>query len=237
MLLASVPIRFANETDTDQLAKEQDRAAQGEQVEGIVGDRARAEITRPFRSFEVDKDMDVKRQRLGEPLATIPEEVAGAETSDMMSDDLVPLLHEEARRGRLPEELSSGSSIPKRIKTAYLRVSSVSALQKPSTRTEESIVKSREVHMKHLLDIGAVKDRNRENAIKTRPKILSIRLVDDAHTEKSKWCATEVATNKDPSVFAATSDVDNTSLIDLLAVQTGSRHHVLRRGGRIRPSS
>ena len=45
--------------------------------------------------------------------------------------------------------------------------------------------------------------------------------MDDAHKEKSRYCAREFATFKDPSVFAAASDVDNTSLIDLLAVKRG----------------
>ena len=82
-------------------------------------------------------------------------------------------------------------------------------------------VESREVHIKHVLDTGAVKDRNNEDAIKTGAKILSRRSVDDAHKEKSRWCATEFATHKDSSVFAAAPDVDNTSLIDLLAVKRG----------------
>ena len=62
--------------------------------------------------------------------------------------------------------------------------------------------------------------RNNEDAIKTGAKILSGRRVDDAHKEKSR-CAREFATYKDASVFAAASDVDNTSLIDLLAVKRG----------------
>ena len=52
VLPASVPIRQEGETDTDQVAEEQDRAAQRdrerEQLEGLVDDRARAEVTRPF---------------------------------------------------------------------------------------------------------------------------------------------------------------------------------------------
>ena len=80
VLPASVPIRLAGETDTEK--------------EGNVDDRTRAEITMPFRSIE-DDYMDVKRQRLGEPLATIPEEVAGPETSDMMTDDPVPHVHND----------------------------------------------------------------------------------------------------------------------------------------------
>ena len=45
--------------------------------------------------------------------------------------------------------------------------------------------------------------------------------MDDAHKEKFRYCAREFATFKDPSVFAPASDVDNTSLIDLLAVMRG----------------
>ena len=75
VLPASVPIRLSGETDTDQLAEEQDRAAQNEQMEGIVDERVRAEITRPLRSLEDDNDEEVKRRRLGEPLATIPRRV------------------------------------------------------------------------------------------------------------------------------------------------------------------
>ena len=189
VLPASLPIRLAGETDTNQLSDEQDRAAQREQMEGLLDDRAR-----PFRSLEDDNDKDVKRKRLGEPLDTIPEEVVGVETSDIMTDDTAPL-------------------------------------QKPSTRSEEGIVESREVHIKHLLVTGAVKDWNNEDAIKTGAKILS------GHKEKSRWCAREFATYKFPSVSAAASDADNTSSVDLVAVKKGSRHHVLRPSGRFRSSS
>ena len=222
MLPASVPIRLSGETDTDQLAEEQDRAAQNEQMEGIVDGRVREEITRPLRSIEDDNDVEVKRQRLGEPLATIPE------TSDEMMEDPDPIVHEEWNRERLTKkpsrelvEMSSSSSGPKRMKLSCLRVSNVNAVQKPSTRTEESIAKSRAEHIKHLLEAGSVKDWNREDAIKTGAKILSGKMVDDAHKEKSRYCAREFATFKEPSVFAAASDVDNTSLIDLLAVKRG----------------
>ena len=222
VLPASVPIRLSGETDTDQLAEEQDRAAQNEQMEGIVDERVRAEITRPLRSIQDDNDVEVKRQRLGEPLATIPE------TSDEMMEDPVPIVHEDWKRERLTkktsrehEEMSSSSSGPKRMRMSCLRVSNVIAVQKPSTRTEESIAKSRAEHIKHLLETGAVKDWDREDAIKTGAKILSGKMVDDAHKEKSRYCAREFATFKDPSVFAAASDVDNTSLIVLLAVKRG----------------
>ena len=107
------------------------------------------------------------------------------------------------------------------MRTGQLRVSSVNALQKPSARNEESVVESREVYIKHLLDTGAVKDWNNEDAIKTGARILSGRIVDDAHSERSRWCAREFATCKDPSVFAAVSNIDNASLIDLLAVKRG----------------
>ena len=49
----------------------------------------------------------------------------------------------------------------------------MNAVQKPSTRTEESIARSRAEHIKHLLETGAVKNWNREDAIKTGAKILS----------------------------------------------------------------
>ena len=49
VLPGSVPTRLSGETDTDQLAEEQDRAAQSEQMEGIVDVWVRAEITRPLR--------------------------------------------------------------------------------------------------------------------------------------------------------------------------------------------
>ena len=98
VLPAFVPIRLSGETDTDQLAEEQDRAAQNEQMEGIVDERVRAEITRTLRSIEDDTDVEVKRQRLGEPLATIPE------TSDEMMEDLVPIVHEDWKRERLTKK-------------------------------------------------------------------------------------------------------------------------------------
>ena len=220
MLPASVPTRLSGETDTDQLTEEQDRAAHNEQMEGIVDERVRAEMSRPLRSIEDDNDVEVKRQRLGEPLATIPE------TSDEMMEDPVSIVHEDWKRERLtknfsrePVEMSGSSSGPKRMKLSCLRVSNVNAVQKPSTGTEESIAKSRAEHIKHMLETGAVKDWNREDAIKTGATILSGKMVDDAHKEKSRYCAREFATFKDPSVFAAASDVDNTSLIDLLAVK------------------
>ena len=59
--------------------------------------RAKAEITRSSQAPEDDNDKEVKRQRLGEPLATIPEGVAGDDSSDIKMDDTAPLVHEEAR--------------------------------------------------------------------------------------------------------------------------------------------
>ena len=136
--------------------------------------RVRGEITRPLRTIEDDNDVEVKRQRLGEPLATIPE------TSDALMEDPVPIVHEDWKRERLtkktsrePVEMSISSSGPKRMRMSCLRVSNVNAVQKPSARTEESIAKSRAEHIKHLLETGAVKDWNREDAIKTGAKILS----------------------------------------------------------------
>ena len=66
-----------------------------------------------------------------------------------------------------------------------------------------------------------MKDWNRDDAIKTRAKTLSGKMIDDAHKEKSRYCAREFATYKNPLMFAAASDVDNTSLIDFLAVKRG----------------
>ena len=83
-----------------------------------MDERFRAVTPRPLRSIEDDNDVEVKRQRLGEPLATIPE------TSDVMMDDPVPHVHEEVKRERLtkktsrePMEVSSGSGGPKRMRT------------------------------------------------------------------------------------------------------------------------
>ena len=44
VLPASVPLKLARETDTGQMAEEQDRAAQKEHMEGIVDERARTEV-------------------------------------------------------------------------------------------------------------------------------------------------------------------------------------------------
>ena len=113
------------------------------------------------------------RAEITRPLATIPE------TSDEMMEDPVPIVHEDWKRERLtkktsrkPVEMSSSSSGPKRMRMSCLRVSNVNAVQKLSARTEEGIAKSRAEHIKHLLETGAVKDWNREDAIKTGAKIL-----------------------------------------------------------------
>ena len=60
-----------------------------------MDERVRAEITRPLRSLEDGNDEEVKRRRLGEPLATIPE------TSDEVMEDPVPIVHEDWKRERL----------------------------------------------------------------------------------------------------------------------------------------
>ena len=92
------------------------------------------------------------------------------------------------------------------------------------TRTEENIAKSRAEHIKHLLETGAVKDWNREDAHKAGAKLLTRKMVDDAHKEKSRYCARVFTTYKDPSVFAAASDGQHFS--DRFAgSQEGSRHH------------
>ena len=71
-----------------------------EKMERLVNDRAKTEVTRPFRSLEDDNDKDVKRQQLGELLATIPMVDVCAETSDTMTHDTAPLVQEETRRKR-----------------------------------------------------------------------------------------------------------------------------------------
>ena len=157
----------------------------------------------PFRSLDDDNDKDVKRQRLGELLATTPEEVVGEETSGTtLPHSFTKRQEEKYSTGKPPE--SRRSSEPKRMRTGSLRVSTVNELQKPSTRRQESIVE---------------KDWINEDAIKIGSKILSGGFVDNAIKEKSRWCARDFATYMDPSVFAAASDVDNTSLIDLLPVK------------------
>ena len=45
--------------------------------------------------------------------------------------------------------------------------------------------------------------------------------VDHEEKKKSRYCAREVATYKDPTVFAAASDVDDASMLDLFAVKKG----------------
>ena len=49
--------------------------------------------------------------------------------------------------------------------------------------------------------------------------ILSGRFVDDPIKEKSRYCTREFATKKDPTVFAAANDVNNSAVVDLLAVK------------------
>ena len=79
-------------------------------------------------------------------------------------EDPVRIVHEDWKRERLtkktsrePVEMSSSNSGPKRMRMSCLRVSNVNAVQKPSTRTEESIAKSRAEHI-----IGTVKMRSRQ---------------------------------------------------------------------------
>ena len=66
-----------------------------------------------------------------------------------------------------------------------------------------------------------MKDWSREEALATGAKLLSGRFVDDVHKDKSRYCAREFATYKGPSVFAAASDVNNTSIIDMIVVKKG----------------
>ena len=45
------------------------------------------------------------------------------------------------------------------------------------------------------------------------------RFVDDPTRDRSRYCARESATTKNPEVFAAASDLDNASFVDLFAVK------------------
>ena len=94
------------------------------------------------------------------------------------------------------------------------------ATEAPS-RTEESIERTRTEHIAHLIGTKAVKDWKVDEAKATGAMILTGRWVDDAQKEKSRYCAREFATYADPSMFAAASGVDNTALIDMLAVKEG----------------
>ena len=69
-------------------------------------------------------------------------------------------------------------------------------------------MESREVHIKHLLDTGVVKGCCNEEILSGMTHLCTRR---------------EFATYKNQSAFAAASDVDNTSLIDLLAVNGHTR--------------
>ena len=66
-----------------------------------------------------------------------------------------------------------------------------------------------------------MKDWEEDKARATGAKVLSGRFVDDAHKEKSRYCAREFASKKDPTVFAAASDPDTGSLIDMFAAKKG----------------
>ena len=199
-------------TDADQLAE--DRVAQRGQMEGLVDEKAKAEVTRPFRSFEDDNNKDVKRQRLGEPLAANPEEIVGVETSDIMTGDTAPLDHEETRReefnkktSREPEELSDGSREPKRIRTACLRVSNCRNHRQEAKKVSWKGVRftSNMCWTLELRKIGATKIRSRQGRKSCQEDLWM------THTWSSRSGVREFATYQGPSVLAAASDVDNTS--------------------------
>ena len=80
-------------------------------------------------------------------------------------------------------------------------------------------MQTRAEHIKYLLESKSVKDWPRDTALQTGAKLLSGRFVDDPVKEKSRYCAREFATVKDPTVFAAASDVDATACVDLFAVK------------------
>ncbi len=89
----------------------------------------------------------------------------------------------------------------------------------PKFRGDKSIAEMREAHIKYLLESKSVLDWRREDEQRTGAKTLSGRFVDDPMKEKSRYCAREFATTKDPTVFAAASDVDATAIVDLYALK------------------
>ena len=96
-----------------------------------------------------------------------------------------------------------------------------SEMKEPVFRSEESIKATRKAHIEYLLESKSVKEWDAEEARATGALILSWRFVHDPIKEKSRYCAREFATKKDPTVFAAASHVNNSAIIDLLAVKKG----------------
>ena len=102
-----------------------------------------------------------------------------------------------------------------------MRIAAAAYLDVPSVRTEDSIRESRATHIQYLLDSKSGKYWDEEEARATGALVHSGRFVDDAVKEKSRYCAREFATTKDPTVFVAASDVDCTSIVDIFAVKRG----------------
>ena len=90
-------------------------------------------------------------------------------------------------------------------------------------RSAESVQKSRKVEIDKFVKNGYVEDWKIDEARATGAKILSGTWVDPDHKEKSRWCAREFATYKDPTVFAAASEEITVSMIDFIAVKKGQK--------------
>jgi len=93
----------------------------------------------------------------------------------------------------------------------------VSEIPDPSVRIDAIIAESRKAHIDHLLESCSVKDWDVAEAKATGSKVLTGRFVDDNARMCSCYCAIEFATTNDPEVFAAASDPDNASFVDLHA--------------------
>ena len=112
-----------------------------------------------------------------------------------------------------------GSPPARRQRIGLLRVAAIGRMLQPTTRTDESIVKSRLANIAHLLESKAVKDWSIDDAMATGAKMLTGRFVDDHDRERSRYCTREFARAKDTSVFANASDVEPSTFVDSAAVK------------------
>ena len=109
-------------------------------------------------------------------------------------------------------------SSAKRARIAHMEASEV---KEPVFRSEDGIKATQEALIEYLLESKSVKDRGADETRATGALILNGRFADDPIKEKSRYCARKLATKKDPTVFAAASDANNSAIIDLLAVKKG----------------
>ena len=108
-----------------------------------------------------------------------------------------------AALGKTVEDIDDGAE-PDLSSAIYLR------------RSEASVAASRKVEIDKFINTGCVKDWKIDDAKATGAKILTGVWVDPEHKEKSRWCAREFATVKDPTVFAAASEDVTAAMIDFI---------------------